>query len=107
MDFDDTPEEAEFRSQARSWLSANAQLRVTSDQHGISQEEHVERCKQWQGTLFDQGWAGFMLNERQNRASVRRLAELNANWIGVGHGDPITSGGATRLKELALSLPKD
>ena len=58
VDFDDTPEEAEFRADARAWLSANAQLRVTSDQRGISQEAHVERCKQWQGTLFDQGWAG-------------------------------------------------
>jgi glyoxylase-like metal-dependent hydrolase (beta-lactamase superfamily II) len=56
---------------------------------------------------FDVGWAGFMLNARQNRASIRRLAELNPNWIGVGHGDPVTSGGAAMLKELAQSLPKD
>ena len=58
VDFDDTPEEAEFRTQARSWLSTHAVLRTTNDQHGVSQEEHVERCKQWQGTLFDEGWAG-------------------------------------------------
>ena len=77
MDFDDTPEEAEFRSQARSWLSANAQLRVTSDQHGISQEEHVERCKQWQGTLFDQGWAGLTWPKKfGGRAIQHTLASI-------------------------------
>ena len=53
---------------------------------------------------FDQGWAGFMLNSRQNRVSIRRMAALKANWIGVGHGDPITSGGATKLRELATTL---
>lgn len=54
---------------------------------------------------FDEGWAGFMLNKKQNRASLHRLAELNANWIGVGHGDPVTSGGAAMLKQLVQSLP--
>jgi glyoxylase-like metal-dependent hydrolase (beta-lactamase superfamily II) len=53
---------------------------------------------------FEPGWPGFMLNERQNRASLRRLAELNANWIGVGHGDPITSGGAAKLHALVAKL---
>ncbi len=56
---------------------------------------------------FDQGWAGFMLNAHQNRASIRRAADLNANWIGVGHGDPVASGGADQLKKLAMALPKD
>ncbi len=55
---------------------------------------------------FEQGWAGFMLNERQNRASIRRMAGLNANWIGVGHGDPVASGGAAKLKQLATSFDK-
>jgi glyoxylase-like metal-dependent hydrolase (beta-lactamase superfamily II) len=56
---------------------------------------------------FGPGWFGFMLNARQNRASLRRMVELNANWIGVGHGDPVTSGGAEKLKQLVQSLPKD
>ena len=46
-----------------------------------------------------------MLNERQNRVSLRRMSELNANWIGVGHGDPVTSGGADKLRQLVQSLP--
>lgn len=58
MDFDDTLEEAEFRAQARAWLRANAKPRSTNDQHGSNQEEHLIQCKNWQRTLFDQGWAG-------------------------------------------------
>jgi glyoxylase-like metal-dependent hydrolase (beta-lactamase superfamily II) len=54
---------------------------------------------------FGPGWFGFMLNERQNRVSLRRMSELNANWIGVGHGDPVTSGGADKLRQLVQSLP--
>jgi glyoxylase-like metal-dependent hydrolase (beta-lactamase superfamily II) len=56
---------------------------------------------------FEPGWGGFMLNTRQNHASLRRLAELDANWIGVGHGDPITSGGAEKLRQLVQTLPHE
>ena len=31
MDFEDTPEEAAFRSEARAWLDAHAELRSESD----------------------------------------------------------------------------
>lgn len=53
---------------------------------------------------LDVGWAGFMLNPRQNRTSVQALAALNPDYIGVGHGSPIASGGAPRLHALAESL---
>ena len=55
---------------------------------------------------FGEGWGGFMLNRRQNRASVRRMAELQPDWIGAGHGDPVT-GGAVLLRELVAKMPKD
>ncbi len=64
MDFDDTPEEAAFRAEARAWLDANASKRhgdasagrsVTSEENQL---EHVENCRRWQRTLFDGGWAG-------------------------------------------------
>jgi glyoxylase-like metal-dependent hydrolase (beta-lactamase superfamily II) len=56
---------------------------------------------------FEPGWGGFMLNGRQNRATLRRLAELDADWIGVGHGDPVTKDGGAKLRELVAKLPRD
>jgi len=40
------------------------------------------------------GWPGFNLNEGQYQRSLRRLAQIEADVIGVGHGDPITERGA-------------
>ncbi|HXZ62854.1 MAG TPA: acyl-CoA dehydrogenase family protein [Acidimicrobiales bacterium] len=64
MDFDDTPEEAAFRAEARAWLEANAPRRhqeaggrgVLFDE--VGQRHHVENCRRWQRTLYDGGWAG-------------------------------------------------
>ena len=47
------------------------------------------------------GWAGFNLNETQYRASLRRLAQLEADVIGVGHGEPITERAEERLHSVA------
>ena len=61
MDFDDTPAEAAFRAEARAWLDDNATLRHEGSSMGgyLGQgEDHVERCKRWQRTLYDGGWAG-------------------------------------------------
>jgi acyl-CoA dehydrogenase len=65
VDFDDTPEEAAFRAEARAWLAANA---VAKGQPGdfsagnftgdIEPEEYVKRCRWWQGQLHDGGYAG-------------------------------------------------
>lgn len=54
---------------------------------------------------LDEGWAGFMLNTHQNRQSVRKLADLDPEYVGVGHGSPILSGGGPRLHELVSHLP--
>lgn len=54
MDFSDTPEEAEFRAEARAWLEANTpkdwQKRIPTD--GLQQV-----CKEWQAIKYDAGWA--------------------------------------------------
>ena len=47
------------------------------------------------------GWPGFNLNEHQHRASLRRLAELDVETVGVGHGEPITEGARERLAQWA------
>jgi alkylation response protein AidB-like acyl-CoA dehydrogenase len=62
MDFDDTPEEAAFRAEARAWLEANAErldLReVRPDTLGEREDEAtIRRCKEWQARKADAGWA--------------------------------------------------
>ena len=41
MDFNDTPEEAKFRAEARAWLEANAELRGPEDASVDVLGEHV------------------------------------------------------------------
>jgi glyoxylase-like metal-dependent hydrolase (beta-lactamase superfamily II) len=49
---------------------------------------------------FEAGWPAFNLNPTQQRASIRRMADLEAEVVAVGHGDPITGGAAERLRSL-------
>ena len=66
MDFDDTPEEAAFRDEARTWLSAHAKPKTAdsappatlTDAFSVEEQEHVRTSKEWQATLYDGGWAG-------------------------------------------------
>jgi alkylation response protein AidB-like acyl-CoA dehydrogenase len=65
VDFDDTPEEAAFRSEARAWLEANAIPKGSPDDFSaghfsgnIDADEYVKRCRWWQGQLHEGGWAG-------------------------------------------------
>jgi glyoxylase-like metal-dependent hydrolase (beta-lactamase superfamily II) len=46
------------------------------------------------------GWPGFNLNPAQYADSLRRLAKIEADVIGVGHGDPITQRGADVVHEV-------
>ena len=63
MDFDDSPDEAAFRAEARAWLERHATPKTDNDGlsrflRGVDEHAHVERCKAWQRTLYDGGWAG-------------------------------------------------
>jgi glyoxylase-like metal-dependent hydrolase (beta-lactamase superfamily II) len=50
---------------------------------------------------FEAGWPAFTLNPEQHRESIRRLAALEAELVGVGHGDPIVEDAAARVHSLA------
>lgn len=50
---------------------------------------------------FEAGWPAFTLNPEQHAESVRRMAELDAGIVGVGHGDPITDRAAEQVRSLA------
>ncbi len=65
MDFDDTPEEASFRAEARSWLVAHAPAKGGPDDFStgflegtLDPATFMERAKAWQRVLVDEGWAG-------------------------------------------------
>ena len=54
MDFNDTPEEAEFRAKARAWLEANAPKERAS---GRGDEGHMAAAKAWQAKKAAAGYA--------------------------------------------------
>lgn len=67
MDFQDSPDLANFREEVRAFLSANAELRRGDDRdwsrNGAASdpalaEDYRRRCHAWQKLLFDSGWAG-------------------------------------------------
>jgi len=50
---------------------------------------------------FCAGWKAFNLNKKQHHESLKRMAALDAQIVGVGHGDPIPGGAADRIHALA------
>lgn len=52
MDFNDTPEEAKFREEARAWLENNA-----PEPAELEGGNYIEQAKLWQKRKFDAGWA--------------------------------------------------
>jgi len=67
MDFNDTPEEAAFRTEARAFLTANAEPKASARpvlrQTGID-ADGVARCKAWQARKADAGFAGLTWPKR-------------------------------------------
>jgi alkylation response protein AidB-like acyl-CoA dehydrogenase len=64
MNFDDTPQEAAFRAQAREWIQANAphELREELELAGFGQPplrtgDVIAASRAWQKKKFDAGWA--------------------------------------------------
>ncbi len=61
MNFDDTPQEAEFRSVAREWIAANApkelEDELTNPRKGRARDGMLDQSKAWQKKKADGGWA--------------------------------------------------
>lgn len=62
MHIGDTPEEAAFRVEARTWLEAHAHHRDSnagkSADHTRDLAKHMQACRDWQRVLYDNNWAG-------------------------------------------------
>ncbi len=64
MDLHDTPQEAEFRAEVRSWLDANAPkhllpalLSASFGKSAFKGDEAMRHSREWQAKKFDAGWA--------------------------------------------------
>src|SRR5258708_2968959 len=64
MNFDDTPQEAAFRAEAKGWIAANApkeyeeELRKSSlGRSGLKGADILQVAKAWQKRKADAGWA--------------------------------------------------
>ena len=58
MNFDDTPQEAAFRAEARAFLEANATLKSDApDRSGEGEADWVKRGQAWQKLKAESGWA--------------------------------------------------
>ena len=64
MDFNDTPEEAKFRKEVRSWIDANAPKHLEAElkrasfgSSGLTSEDPIEAGKAWQKKKAEAGWA--------------------------------------------------
>ncbi len=97
MDFDDTPEEAAFRAEARAWLVAHAPAKGGPEDFStgylegtMAEADHLRLSKGWQRTLFDHGWAGITWPRRfGGRGGTAMQAAIFAqeqNRFGVSTG---------------------
>ena len=58
MDFEDSPEDAEFRNEVRIWLKEHAKPRTGIDDWSRNTEapDYITKCREWQRTLAEGGW---------------------------------------------------
>ncbi len=95
VDFDDTPDEAAFRIEARTWLEAHAPAKGGPDdfstgfvEGSMDPDEFMERAKAWQRLLVDEGWAGITWPKAVRRPRRHRHA---VGDLGPG-GQPVRRG---------------
>jgi alkylation response protein AidB-like acyl-CoA dehydrogenase len=93
VDFDDTPEEAAFRAEARAWLEANAIPKGHPDDFsaGIwtsaySEDTYIKRCREWQGRLAEGGWAGITWPKEVGGRGAKPIESVIFNQEQARHG---------------------
>jgi alkylation response protein AidB-like acyl-CoA dehydrogenase len=86
---EETTEDQAFRAEVRAFLEAHATPRQgfgdktitlgNTDTSKEAEQEHIERCRAWQRTLFDAGWAGITWpTEYGGRGGTARQARIYA-----------------------------
>jgi acyl-CoA dehydrogenase len=93
VDIDDTPEEAAFRAEARAWLDAHAVPRGHTDDFSAGlwtdaydEDTYIARCRAWQRTLYDGGWAGITWPKEHGGRGGRPIDQVIFNQEQARHG---------------------
>ena len=60
MDFNDTPEQAEFRAEAKAWLADHAPAHELPLGHVMSEEEEIRRGRAWQAAKASGGFGAIL-----------------------------------------------
>ncbi|MEH6586217.1 MAG: acyl-CoA dehydrogenase family protein [Halioglobus sp.] len=118
MDFQDTPELAVFRSEARDWLDANAQRRSDKLFMGMEGEQAFQEAKTWYKSKSEAGFACLTWPKQYGGAGLTSLHEViwaqevenyktrDAHFvIGIGNCGPAVMHFASEEAKLAL-LPR-
>jgi alkylation response protein AidB-like acyl-CoA dehydrogenase len=84
MDLRDSPEEARFRQEARTWLGANlpegwGRPGFQKPQKPQTPAQEVAFLRQWQRTLYDGGWAGLDWPEEYGGRGIGIIESLIYN----------------------------
>lgn len=102
MDFEDTPQEAAFRTKARAWLEKNAEVHKP-DEAGADElaeredSDAIAAAKAWQAKKFDEGWAVLTWPKEYGGQGLSRVESVvwnqeeakfktPINIYGIGHG---------------------
>lgn len=101
MNFDDTPQEAEFRAKARAFLDKHLKRLDPNapggDEFEKETQDDIARAKRWQATKFDAGWAVLTWPKEYGGQGLGRLENVifnqeeakyhvPPNIYGIGHG---------------------
>jgi alkylation response protein AidB-like acyl-CoA dehydrogenase len=57
MDFNDSPEEAEYRAEVKAWLDENAKEYLSPPPEGLTEKDAIQRSKTWQAKKAAGGYA--------------------------------------------------
>ena len=57
MDFNDSPEEAEYRAEVKAWLDENAKEYLSPPPEGLTEKDAIHRSKTWQAKKAAGGYA--------------------------------------------------
>lgn len=114
MDFSDTPDEANFRTEVRAWLKANGGALQSTAPDELYTEADIERCRQWQRKKAEADYAHIVWPQEYGgmggtwmQAAIfdqeeRRLPRP-FNYFSVGIGQclpPIMTYGSEEQKQL-------
>lgn len=123
MDFEDTPEQAAFRTEARTFLAAYWPLRQPGEKPepyvDLDDAELVARIKAWQACKLEHGWACLEWPAKFGGRGVsaieavifeeeeRRFATPPANLFLIGHGmlGPTIMAHGTQVQKDAFLRP--